>query len=67
MKKPLLQSLLILLVGLSLTLTACQYPYACNGSGPYRGTFTPYHTTGRGPLGALTASPLAPTVTTTAM
>ncbi len=58
MKMPSLKLLAILLVGLSLTLTACQYPYAYNGSGPYRGTFTPYRTTGRGPLGDLAASTL---------
>lgn len=58
MKKPLLQSLVILLAGLSLTLTACQYPYAYNSSGPYRGTFTPYPAIGRGPLGDLAASTL---------
>ena len=58
MKMPPLQSLVVLLVGLSLTLTACQYPYAYNGSDPCRGTFTPYRKSGRGPLGDLAASTL---------
>lgn len=58
MKMPPLQSLVVLLVGLSLTLTACQYPYAYMGSTPYSGTFTPYRSSGRAPLGDLAASSL---------
>ena len=50
--------LVVLLVGVSLTLTACQYPYSYNRSGIYGGTFTPYRTSGRGPLGDLAASTL---------
>ncbi len=60
MKTLSLHSLVILLVGLSLTLTACQYPYGYgyNSSGPYARTFTPYGSTGYGPLGSLTSSAL---------
>lgn len=58
MKKPLLPLLLVLLAGLSLTLTACQYPYAYNSSGLHGGMFTPYRSSGHTPLGDLAASAL---------
>ena len=57
MKTLSLHSLVVLLVAVSLTLTACQYPYGYgyNSSGPYARTFTPYGSTGYGPLGSLTS------------
>jgi len=57
-KKLSIQPLVVLLVGLSLTLTACQYLYNYNDSGPYSGTFTPYRNSGRNPIGDLSASTL---------
>lgn len=51
-----IQPLVALLVGVSLTLTSCQYLYNYNDSGLYGGTFTPYRTSGRGPIGDLAAS-----------
>gem|GEM_PF-1231064 len=58
MKTPPFASLVVLLVGLSLTLTACQYPYAFVGSAPRSGTFLPYRSSGHAPLGDLAASTL---------
>lgn len=52
------KSLLLLLIGVSLTLAACQYPYAYHDSGPYRGSFIPYRSAHGGPLGSLASSVL---------
>ena len=57
-KMPSIHPLVALLVGVSLTLTGCQYLYNYNDSGPYGGTFTPYRTSGRRPIGDLAASTL---------
>ena len=57
-KKLSIQPLVVLLVGVSLTLTACQYLYNYNDSGSYSGTFTPYRASGRRPIGDLAASTL---------
>ena len=53
-----IRSLALLLLGLSLTFTSCQYPYAYLGSTPGSGSFIPYRSTGRAPLGDVTASTL---------
>lgn len=55
-----LSSLLVLLVGTSLVLSSCQYPYGYgyNSTGPYAGTFIPYRYTGRNPIGDLSSSAL---------
>ncbi len=53
-----MNTLVLILVGASLALTSCQYPYAYNETGSYRGTFTPRHVTGGGLLGDLASSTL---------